>query len=155
MSQQEILDKLKSDFTYMFSSPGYFTYQLGWNEIFDQLCRQIDALLPIDKRGFRWTQIKEKYGSARFYFELDGRRETIVDLHLGGKVVSMRVRNVEDDDVRIQIVKLIAAAQSESERTCVICGKDAQIRLVDRWLCCLCDAHIDASREEIRQSQLE
>jgi hypothetical protein len=44
----------------------------GWYPIFSKLCQEIDLVMGDNKQGFHWVQVKEKFGAARFYWELDG-----------------------------------------------------------------------------------
>ena len=63
-------DELKARFRYMFAGPniGLDLYE-RWTPILAQACAEIDAILGQHKQGFHFSQIKEKYGSARYYFE--------------------------------------------------------------------------------------
>jgi hypothetical protein len=43
----------------------------GWMPLFAQLCADVDQALGADTYGFYWSQIKEKFGSARFYYRFE------------------------------------------------------------------------------------
>ena len=59
-------NELKARFQYMFAGPniGLDMYD-GWTPILAQACAEIDAILSPQKQGFHFSQVKEKYGSAR------------------------------------------------------------------------------------------
>lgn len=58
--------ELQARFPYMFEGDNIgIDIARGWMLGFQKLCEQIDELLGADKRGFHWTQCKEKFGSAR------------------------------------------------------------------------------------------
>lgn len=59
-------NELKARFQYMFVGPniGLDMYD-GWTPILAQACAEIDAILSPQKQGFHFSQVKEKYGSAR------------------------------------------------------------------------------------------
>ena len=68
--------ELKARFPYQFDNPKSLgiSFARGWFKGFAELCAEIDTLLGDDKRGFVWAQVKEKFGSARFHFDIVGRR---------------------------------------------------------------------------------
>jgi hypothetical protein len=91
----------------------------GWWALLDQLCRQIqhwqqwqlkrNALFP----RVTITQVKEKFGDLRFYYE-------------GG-----------DDYVS----GLVAMAEGMSSQLCEQCGSPGYHRSTGGWLSTLCDTH--------------
>jgi hypothetical protein len=65
--------QLKDRFADMFAGQNIgFSFYRGWFALFENLSHDIDALLGQDKRGFHWVQLKEKFGSARFYWAMKG-----------------------------------------------------------------------------------
>ena len=63
------VEQLKARFAYMFvGRPISMEFYDGWLPVFAQACEQIDEVLGENKRDFHWVQVKEKFGSARFYF---------------------------------------------------------------------------------------
>ena len=88
----------------------------GWYDIIDILCASIQSHIDNhrdpDFGQVVAVQVKEKYGSLRFY------------------------TNTGDDT----IFALIDMAEMLSERTCEVCGKPGEIR-EGSWLKALCDDH--------------
>lgn len=87
----------------------------GWLASFYDLCRQ---LLTEVKSDFQWTQLKEKFGGARCYYN-----GTVSEY---GK-------------------QLIHDFEYEMENVCEHCGKPGTIR-TDGWFMCLCDKCYNESR---------
>jgi hypothetical protein len=69
---------------------------LGWLKLVDTLCSDIETVLPASYLPhFYVTQIKEKYGALRFYYQ--GASTALVEA-------------------------LIEFAEEKSETTCMVCG---------------------------------
>lgn len=86
----------------------------GWDNLIQTLCEGINSHVKHNKcPPVHITQIKEKYGSLRFYY-------------YGG------------DDIVDGMVRM---AELVSEYTCEQCGKPGKIR-DDGWLKTLCDEHL-------------
>lgn len=67
--------KLRACYSYMFAGPDIgISIPRGWMEIFARLCEDIDQSLGTDRQGFHFTQCKEKFGSARWYWSMQGRQ---------------------------------------------------------------------------------
>jgi hypothetical protein len=80
----------------------------GWYPLLTKLC---DDLMKLDlPEGFEVEQVKEKFGTLRFY-----------------------VSHYTDE-----ISELITAAEEESSRTCERCGQPGRLR-GGAWLKTLCD----------------
>ncbi|RYH66098.1 MAG: hypothetical protein EON54_05205 [Alcaligenaceae bacterium] len=120
---------LKSKYPYMFTglNIGLDLYE-GWMPILEQVCAEIDAILGERKQGFHFSQIKEKYGSARFYFDAD----------------------TVEGDILQRIQTLLDRAESATETACMLCGRPASIEKYGRWFLCLCDVHASERRGEIK-----
>lgn len=85
----------------------------GWDELLVDLLAQLDAILAKHPTlRFRLVQIKEKFGSLRFYVSFD--------------------EGTEDDIAQKDLVKVVFAAiqdaQKKSARTCERCGTPSVIR---------------------------
>jgi hypothetical protein len=91
----------------------------GWYNIIDSACAQImnraynNRLNNVKFPEVIATQVKEKYGTLRFYYN-------------GG-----------DDYVD----GVVSMAESMSERTCEVCGAPGELR-EGGWLRTLCDQHV-------------
>ena len=99
-----------------------FSFECG-NGWFDLLKECIEAIKEIDEReklDLQVHQIKEKYGTLRFY-------------------LNYYVNEVEE---------VIRKAEERSEVTCEHCGAPATVRKVSPWYVrCCCDACLDAPVE--------
>jgi hypothetical protein len=96
------------------SASGFVFYR-GWLPITVRVCEEIDALLGNDKARFCWTQIKEKLGSARYYYDLRGNGAPEVDVH-----------TPDMPTTAMKIASIVAAATDESLTTCQVCGAAAK-----------------------------
>lgn len=81
----------------------------GWTPIIDRLHRELIALEP----EYELHQIKEKFGTLRFYGEYR-------------------------EDVREVCKALVRSAEIESSRTCERCGAPGSLRTERRWHLTLC-----------------
>ncbi len=91
----------------------YFECGNGWFELLKELIEGIKAICERKGIETRASQVKEKYGSLRFYME------------------------TETDEIS----KLIEIAEEKSSNTCESCGAQGKIKRsgVD-WYYCSCDA---------------
>lgn len=75
------LIELHSAYRYQFvlldATPYMFERCRGWWPVFVRLCREVDEARGPDERGFKWVQVKEKFGVARFCWEAVGGDRTI------------------------------------------------------------------------------
>ncbi|OSI24887.1 hypothetical protein [Bradyrhizobium canariense] len=91
----------------------------GWRDLLERACKRIRAAVEADGGTFHATQIKEKYGSLRFYWhgtlspEADAKVEEAIDL-----------------------------AEARSGVTCEICGEEGRLR-GDAWLTTRCALHAE------------
>ncbi len=92
----------------------------GWYDILDELMGKIKEVDPEGKTAA--TQIKEKFGSLRFYYFYEG----------------------ENHD---EVNDLIVAAEAKSEGTCENCGKPGRMRSHNSWVVTLCDG-CESGRKE-------
>ncbi|WP_457090585.1 hypothetical protein [Microvirga sp. P5_D2] len=110
-------EELNKRFGWMGGEHGlYFECMGGWRFILKDFFERVEATLvtPEEREGFRISQIKEKFGSARVHFH-------------GG------------DD---RIDRLVAAAEAASEITCDVCGGRGRLQ-GKGWLSTRCEAHTD------------
>lgn len=138
-------DQLKQLFPYQFNHPHVMCeFYRGWMPIVAGLCMELDMLLESfgnQRKQFHWLQMKEKMGSARLYFNLDGQSVTVLDFyHPNGALSYLRLPKSPTDLFR-QIHALVQAAQEETKTTCMVCGGMAQTKNYDGHLQTLCDAH--------------
>jgi len=111
-------------FEYMFNDPhARFDFYRGWMPMTVQVCEAIDAVLGNDKRDFRWAQIKEKFGEARFYYYVQSSSAHDVEIITTKTPVGATVRVAANpaDPVAREIANIVAKAQDESRSTCQVC----------------------------------
>ena len=87
----------------------------GWADIIDQLSKDLEQLIDDDMEYCYPVQVKEKYGSLRFY-------------------MSTETEEMSD---------LIEKAEDRSIHTCEICGAPGTLRSKFRWLFTRCERHKD------------
>lgn len=81
----------------------------GWFDLIWNLCEQIEKIIP---ENFEVIQVKEKFGTLRFYAD----------------------NNTKEID------KLIMEAEEKSAITCEVCGKPGKLRR-EGWLSVKCEEH--------------
>ena len=89
----------------------------GWYTLLDELCEKLTVL--VDKgvaSKIIADQVKEKYGTLRFYVSTEGDPHMIVE-------------------------DVIAIAERQSSITCEVCGEYGQITSDDGWLSVRCKKH--------------
>lgn len=95
---------------------GYLSFECsgGWRFLLGDLLRRIDLALEGEEReSFQVSQIKEKFGTLRFY-------------HNGGE----------------RIERLVETAEKLSETTCDVCGSGGRLQ-GKGWVSVRCQAHED------------
>jgi len=144
-------DQLIDALPYQFSGENIgIEFYRGWMDLFSRLCFAIDEALGDDKRGFHWTQVKEKWGSMRAYHHMDRSAEgaryapvKISSQQPNGALKQVLVMNqgsAAGDAIGKRISDLIDAACEEAAHTCMVCGEPAEIKNLG-WVACLCDHH--------------
>ena len=102
----------------LFNRSFYFECGDGWVDILIELCTKIKTHLQTlsdeDVKLIVVDQVKQKYGTLRFYVSYE-------------------------DDV---INDLIKNAMQKSAQICEQCGAEGKLR-GDSWIYCACDAHTD------------
>lgn len=86
----------------------------GWYNLIYRLSSDLVAI----SKDIRATQVKEKFGSLRFYWVADGKLP---------------------DRKYIQINNRINQAEDESCETCEECGSKDNVTQTDGWIYTLCD----------------
>lgn len=112
--------------------PRCFSYvSVGWRDLIDKLCGELDRLLPdADASVFRIEQIKEKWGSLRFYWEFDGQETTVIDVAFGENIAKIQVPPKQPSDLFKKIRGLVTTAENVSKTTCEECGQPGEMRLL-------------------------
>jgi hypothetical protein len=116
--------KLRARYPYQFAGEQIsMSYSRGWFHLFSQLCADIDHALGDDKRGFHWTQVKEKFGSARLYFQMTPGVSS------------------DESDLMQRLLSLKNEAEAASQRTCVACGQPGRVYPDMGWMLAVCETH--------------
>jgi hypothetical protein len=109
-------DKIIDEHPNLYRKCKFWECEDGWNDIIDKLSDQLENLInklnPEFREEIYAEQIKEKYGTLRFYMS-----------------------NSTDD-----MDKFIDKAEALSSETCEVCGNPGKTR-GNRWIQTLCDDH--------------
>ncbi len=118
------------------------TYMPGWFEILEELFSSIDSTLtPEQSEAFHITQIKEKFGALRFYYDGQALR---IDIQTKDGHESYELENSKKPFEMIN--ELISKAAQASVETCMFCG-DPGVMRTGGWYTVLCDHHNDLTRQ--------
>ncbi len=110
-------EKLGYDFTWLDDMPQ------GWRKAFGMnIVKEIDEILGDYRNEYQITQIKEKWGSLRWY------------------------DNGAPDNIYEGLCKIIDTYEEISKHTCLVCGKYGEINYHDSWLMPLCEKHREAEK---------
>ena len=117
--REEMEKKLSEDFWFMQEDDGCFPMEWGngWLAEFYELCRQLQTEVSDD---FKWSQLKEKFGTARCYY--------------WGNITPYGEQLIADFENNI------------SAHICENCGEEGTLRN-DGWMMCLCDRCYKESQE--------
>lgn len=139
--------ELQARFPYMFEGDNIgIDIARGWMPGFQTLCEQIDEFLGADKRGLHWRQCKEKFGSARWYWTMEGQSPSLrIDLISDMGVVETVFRSEKSDKPKLspfeQIGKLISDAEAHTRDACIVCGARGKVDRKDGYVLILCEEH--------------
>lgn len=111
----------------------------GWYELLRSLCTEIDeayaeAGLPVD---IRIDQIKEKFGTLRFYYHTWEHADKTPENEAAYK------------EVHLKIGEIVGRYEEISEEVCEECGKPGVLRNDLRWIQTLCDDCCAAVKERM------
>ena len=135
--------QLERRYHYMFAGPNIgISSPRGWMSIFEQLCKEIDFALGTDKRNFHFTQCKEKFGAARWYWsmELGSRSNSDTVTHDEGMKFSSR-GTAQVMPINRQIDELVQTATDTTNRACIACGESGGVTQNKGWWLVLCERH--------------
>jgi hypothetical protein len=96
----------------------------GWRDLLERACARIRTVIRTHGGSFRVSQVKEKYGGLRFYFDgaLPPAAEVLVE-------------------------EAIDLAEARSACTCEVCGEPASL-YGPCWLTTRCAQHAEGRRPE-------
>jgi hypothetical protein len=99
--------EIQAMYPYQFGGPKIgISLANGGLVLVEQLCLNIDLALGENKRGFHWTQIKEKFGSARFHYQSTSTKDRAAD-----KAVTEKIN------------QQISSAMAAINHMCIVCGE--------------------------------
>lgn len=114
LPRNRFTDEVATDYKYEYIE-GEFDLPVGWFELFLQMCEDIKE--PLEKADclekFRFSQIKEKYGSMRAY--VFGAPQEVYDI--------------------------ISKYEFLSQQVCCMCGKPAEY-MTSGWISPFCKEHV-------------
>jgi hypothetical protein len=118
----------------------------GWHALIDKLCSDIESALgPKTCAEFEVRQIKEKFGTLRFYYRLGARMGLHIDVMSSrGRqyFVGQQSRAEVPDIYEARVRTLVDAACAASTSACERCGEPAQLRDLGGYLTTLCEQHL-------------
>lgn len=122
----DLYEKLKIAYPDMYSYCG-FSVGEGWNSIIEDLSEKLSKL-----GGFEVVQVKEKFGTLRFYTHNDG--------------------NGNEQNV-IEGRRLIREAEIKSSKTCESCGEPGTMQNDLSWVKTLCKTHYEQRLDHIAKEK--
>lgn len=140
------LEEIKTQYPYQFAGKNIgLSIANGWLPEFAKLCSDIDALLGDNKCGFHWVQLKEKFGSARYYWEMKNIKAPMaVDLIMpDGAVKYTNKPKAKAGDMELvsEINDLISSASDRTVTRCIVCGEVGKPDNLDFYTLVLCVEH--------------
>ena len=115
----------------------------GWYQLINDLCQAItdiyaEAEVSVD---IVIVQIKEKFGSLRFYYSFEDSPNQLHALDFLGST-SLRIYPNNDKTkkkLRHDIAEIVRSCEEKSSTICESCGYEGVIRMDMRWKQTLCD----------------
>jgi hypothetical protein len=120
-----------------------FSIGQGWYPLVLNLCKEIDFVCKLTGCKVIAVQVKEKYASLRFYWNMQGSKKMSED----------------DSNLAYDVISaLVSNASSESSRTCEICGNYGETFILCGWHSTLCKEHKiermkDVMKENFKKNQ--
>ena len=111
----------------------------GWYDLITELCEEIMKAYTDEGRPMDMVvdQIKEKYGTLRFYYHFGGQSETIQSLDvMGVGGIRMMSKSAPFED---KIASIVAKYEEKSAHICEDCGSPGVLRPDLGWVLTLCD----------------
>ena len=137
-------------YPYMFRPKSQVSFARGWIALFAQLCEDIDRILGGEQLLY-WTEVKEKFGSARMRWELRaraaGRRGKPVILDsphadaVYGTSSAAQLSPIPRARLREQIASLVRAAEDKTYRMCICCSQPGERVTSMEYMLVLCPIH--------------
>jgi hypothetical protein len=105
----------------------------GWYELLDNLCEKIDKLYKLTHIGIKANQVKEKFGSLRFYTSpLNNQLEQVKGDPKIDDATAKTIIDIIDD--------CVVAAEYKSNLTCAECGENYYEKIIiGGWVYDICE----------------
>lgn len=136
---------LLARFEYMFPLSGEkrpYAFYRGWAPQFAFLCEQVDAILSVDKRGFYWTRIREKFGAPSFAYRMHGQARFAINSHRPLSVSRVGCAPRESfDPAAVSVQELVLQTEVLLRNACIVCGGRSEITNVLGPWASLCPHH--------------
>jgi hypothetical protein len=117
-----------------------FSIGQGWHPLVFNLCKRIDLVCRLTGCKVTAVQVKEKFASLRFYWNMQGSKKM----------------SQEDTDIAYDVISnIVSHADFESSRTCEECGEDGKTRIFNGWHSTLCKEHAKAKMKAIMKENFE
>lgn len=111
----------------------------GWFSILDSMCDEI--LTAYEETGQPVNlvvgQVKEKYGTLRFYYHFEGQTSGAAAIDFLGQG-ALRVPG-EPNPLHERVAAIVSKWEDKSATVCEKCGKPGKLRTDRRWIRTLCD----------------
>ena len=114
----------------------------GWYDLIHDLCKEIDeAYLEAGRKmNLIVIQIKEKFGTLRFYYDFEGKSHSIHAFDIFGVDGGCSVRNLpKGDDFENRIADIVRKYEKKSGSVCEVCGSEGKLRPELGYVQTLCD----------------
>lgn len=112
--KDELEKKLRDKYSSLFPANLHLEIGDGWYNVIEKMAAKL-SMIQVKSEPIKIGQIKEKFGSLRIY--LDSYDE-------------------ESNDLTYEIIR---DAETESGKTCELCGNPGTIVSPRHWLVCLCE----------------
>ena len=132
--EREALAQLMHEFPRLFKGeqPANSYLSPGWVALVRELLRDIDAMIG-DEQDFRILQLKEKFGTLRFYYQLDGRKTINADLFLPEGTKRIQIPPHDVDELFVKLRERVARAEADSAHICERCGAPGVLERTGWW----------------------
>ncbi len=128
-----------------FSDLGNLTFNRGWHATFSVLCFAIDTALGADHdaRAFHWTQLKSKFGQARWYWSMKSSAKAPIRISQQQPDGSFKMltHHQSTDPVWQTVSDLVDTAQARANECCEVCGAPAVVGSHGGRYSTLCEQH--------------
>jgi len=141
--------ELKARYPYQFAGPHLgLSFYRGWTPVFAELCADIDAQLGPNKREFHWDQLKEKFGCARWYWDMERllKPDEVPESKIFLSIVEIddqrqRLAYPRELALRQRIQTLLQQAEARTQTACIVCGDLAEVDRSTGHHLVLCPEH--------------